>query len=85
MFIGDKLLDLNGVSNVDFQNESGKIVFVNISINNETTSRCFQVIKGTAAAFHSGDALFSVMFGPNFVTINNNYTTPIRLTSVAVL
>lgn len=85
LFEGDKLLDLNSVSNVDFKNVSGKIVFVNISINNETTCRCFQAIVGSVMTFQTGDAIFSIRFYPGLVSVININWTPIHLKSVVVL
>lgn len=85
LFSGDKLLDLNGVSNVNFPVESGKIVFVNISVNNETTCQCFQVIVGSTMTFQTGDALFTIRFYPGFVSVINTNWTPINVKSVAVL
>lgn len=70
---------------VEFQNESGKIVFVNISINNETTCRCFHVIVGSSMTFQTGDALFSIRFYLGIVSVINTSWTPINVKSVALL
>lgn len=85
LFSGDKLLELNGTSNINFPIESGKLVFVNISIKDETACRCFQAIDGGATTFQSGDALFNIIFVLNEVVINNINWTPIHIKSVAVL
>lgn len=82
LFSGDKLLE-NVSDSADFKNESTQLVFVNISINNETICRCFQALFGITY-FQAGNASFTIIVYPSVITIRNTSWDSIHIKSVAV-